>query len=95
MVLWMYDDVGYPSVPKTSTTSRACLYEIFGSFTLIAMILNVSDPDTQITDLLPLNGMMIGVALVVAVYLTSGVSGGGINPSVALGLTLIKYADSG
>ena len=95
MVLWMYGDVGPPSVPPTSTTARACLYEIFGSFTLIAMIMNVSDPDTQITDLLPLNGMMIGVALAVAVYLSSGVSGGGINPSVALGLTLVKYADSG
>lgn len=95
VILWMYGDVGYPSVPPNSSAGRACIYEVFGSFTLIAMIMNVSDPRTSVSSELPLVGMMVGLALAVGVYLSSGVSGGGINPSVAIGLTLVKYAESG
>ncbi len=71
------------------------MYEMLGSFLLIAMILTVSDPVTKVSDVHAINGIAIGLALFVTIILTQGVSGAGINPSVAFGLSMVEYARTG
>lgn len=53
------------------------------------MILIVSDPVTKVSEVHAINGAVIGLSLIVAIFATQGVSGAGINPSVATGLTLV------
>ena len=59
------------------------------------MILVVSDPVTKVSDVHAINGIVIGLSLIVAIFATQGVSGAGINPSVATGLTLAEYIRTG
>lgn len=59
------------------------------------MILLVSDPVTKVSEVHAINGAVIGLSLIVAIFATQGVSGAGINPSVALGLTIIEYSRTG
>ena len=95
IVWWIKDQVGYPSIPDNSNVAKACVFEILGSFTLISVILIVSEKDTKVSDILAVNGIIIGLGLIVTIFLTQGVSGAGINPAVSFGLTLAEYARTG
>ena len=55
----------------------------------------VSEKLTKVTDILAVNGVIIGLGLIVTIFLTQGVSGAGINPAVSFGLTLVEYARTG
>ena len=50
---------------------------------------------TRVSDVLAINGVIIGLGLIVTIFLTQGVSGAGINPAVSFGLTLAEYARTG
>ncbi len=90
-VWWAKGEVAFPSVPSDSSLARACVYEALGSFFLIALILGVSESATDPTDSLVLKGASIGLGLIVVIFFTQGVSGAGINPAVACGVTLAEF----
>lgn len=70
LVWWIKDEVGYPGVPDNSSTGKACVFEILGSFVLISMILLVSDPVTKVSEMHAINGAVIGLSLIVAIFVT-------------------------
>ena len=46
VVWWIKGQVNYPALPSDSNVYKACVYEIIGSFALIAAILMISEKAT-------------------------------------------------
>lgn len=82
-----------PAPGISATPLQALLVEIFFSFALVLVVLNVAVAPRNAGN--PYYGAAIGFTVAVGAAVGGGISGGAFNPAVGLGPTIVNVALSG
>ncbi len=82
-----------PEAPKEIDLGPAFLVEALWTFVLVYVVLNVATTKSNVNN--SFYGLAIGSTVFVGAVAVGGISGGGFNPAVALGLSITGIFDFG